>query len=239
MPILQPITPVVLTNQEQFLVSDLLAMIGMFQRLEVFDELGIPDPDLKTIRFAYQNWRGDISIQVRKRTTSIIPVVGLVLGVDYTVDLANGIVVLTTPMNPGDEVRASYYFKYFADTDFKSFLKFALYEANAKNPTTAFFLESVPLEWNAVLILGAYVHCLQRLLLDQGIWSRGLIWKDADKWVVYLQGMLNKAEEMWKYWLHKIKRRGFIQVYGISSGKFGTQLQVNETNFRQFTLLGG
>lgn len=226
------------TSQEALLINLLKPMLGAIQNLEVYDEIGIPDPNLTTFRFGYEQWKDDRSPQVRKRDGNSNPSY-LYSGLDFLTDSDAGAILLISGVtfSPGQEIRASYRFKYFSDDELAVFLNLTLYELNGWKPISGYTLEGVPLEWNYGLVLGAYIKCLQRILIDQGIWAKGLIWKDTEKWAAYLTTMLASAEKTYERYAKYLKRRALIRVYGISSGKFGTQQLVSESNFRQFTII--
>lgn len=230
-----------LTVQEQKLVDMLDAQIYPLQRLFV-REIGRVNPaDTKEIFLTYQNQRLEPAypVTVRKRSGTWSTVTSGTGATQFVINADLGKITLGTPLSVGDEVAVEYTFRYFSDNELKTFLNFGLDLANAYKPTTAFTLESMPLEWNTFVVLWAQKFCLERILADQGVWARGLIFKEPDKYFNYLNNVLTELRSKLELFLKHYKARRSIRIYGISSGKFMTQSIVTELNFRNFTLLGG
>ena len=240
MPILDPISnPDPLGPIKSHLVDYyLLPTLGALQKLEVYDELGmVATEDAAIIRFGYGNWSEDHPVEVRKRTNT--GTVGLIRGNDYIVNNINGEVTLLGPIVAGDEIRATYTFQYFLRSELGAFLDLTLNEINSRKHISGFAFENAPLEWDATFILGTYIRCLQRVLLDTHIWYRRLIFADPAEYKTYLKGMLDMAKDTYETNLKSLKRRAIsTRPMAVSTGKYFTQQIVDSTNFRKFTVLG-
>lgn len=227
------------TAVEQKIADLLESNIYSLQRLYI-DELGRVDPtDTTKVYLSYKQQRFDHPIIVRKRDGTWS---NLLSGTNYIVDDSKGLLTLVsgTTLPLGTEARIEYTFKYFSDDELKKFFQIGLDMSNAYMPATAFTLDaSLPLEWNSLIALWAEKLCLERLLTDQGVWNRGLIFKEPDKYFTYLNNVLTDIRQFLREMLKSYKARRYIRGQVISTGKFATQQLINETNFRNFTVLGG
>jgi len=240
MPILIPIPPPSPFSPAEAEVIEglVLPMIKFFQQLEVYDELGVPDPTAVAVRFGYDHWRSDMVTEFRKTTDSGVFAIGVGTGIT-SVDFTNGTIALTDPLASGDEVRATYRFKYFEDPEFQSFLRYTLLEINSRKPISAFTLEAAPLEWDATLALGVYIQCIKRLLLDNLIWRSRLIFPEPVDFKSYLKALKDEAATLYETNIKSLKRRILgARPAVVSSGKFFTQQLITEVNWRRFTVVG-
>jgi hypothetical protein len=142
-------------------------------------------------------------------------------------------------MTSTDDILARYYFAYFSDGDLLSFLNVVMSEINAKNPGESYTTETTDLTRTLhILIRGAYVACIRKLLMDNMIWKNNLIWVDAAGAIAVLQGLLAAATAEYKDALADRNRRQFLQPRTIRTGRYGFDYTATGNNFFRFTVLG-
>jgi len=239
MPILYPVTPTdTLTGVTKDLVDDVLIgiLLTSLQKIKVHDEVGVPDSTRKIFTFTYQNWNENFTVEVTKNIHSSW---SIMTNTDYTVDYVNGKITLNTAINVGDEVRASYQFRYFSRDELAEMIRQSLHELNGIPPKTGFLLDNgLPLEWNPTLAMRAYYYSLGRLLDDLSLWIPRLAFADPDNYRTYIQSKRTEADNFFKTNSRYLKRRSLIVPQSVTSGKFFTPSIVSSTNFRSFTILG-
>ena len=210
----------------------LYPMISEFQRLGVADEPGVLHQDGK-IRFTYPRWNRVKEEEIRLNGTL------LTRGTHYTLDAINGQIIPITAMTNSDDVLARYYFAYFSDGDLLSFLNVVMSEINAKLAGDSYTVETTDLSRTLhILIRGAYVACIRKILMDNLIWKNNLIWVDAAGAIGVLQGLLNAATADYKDALLDRNRRQFLQPHTIRTGRYGFDYTATGNNFFRFTVLG-
>lgn len=228
----------VITPAHQAIIDDfLIPMLGPLLRIPVHDEIGVISKDRQTAVFIYQNWI-DTTAPIIKHNRSEI----LAVTIDYTVNLVAGTINLTTPLPPGDEIDAYYYFRYFTNSELASFIELTLRDLNSRKPATAFTIETAPLEWDGAIVLGAYLKCLQRLLMDFNLWRPFLIFVDMNAGGAFrdqISSLFSSTQTEFNTLATLAKRRGIVAPAGVSSGKFATAQLVTGSNFRAFAVQGG
>lgn len=210
----------------------LYPMIGEFQRLGVADEPGVLHQDGR-VRFTYPRWNRLKDEEIRLNGQL------LTRGTHYTLDAVNGQLIPITTMTATDDILARYYFAYFSDGDLLSYLNVVMSEINAKSPGDAYTTETADLTRTLhILIRGAYVSCIRKILMDNLIWKNNLIWADAQGAIGVLQGLLAAATAEYKDALADRNRRQFLQPHTIRTGRYGMDYTATGNNFFRFTVLG-
>jgi len=143
--------------------------------------------EAKTSRFsttyslAYQNWNRD--------WRPITRVNNRIIDDGWTVDW-NGRVFFDGLMAPEDSVNMMYKFAYFSDEEILAFLDFGLQMMNSVPPASETYssLVTMPVEWNAPVLLYAAILALKRLIFGLNFQEKRVIftspehpdaWKDA------------------------------------------------------------
>lgn len=242
----------------QGLIDSLEAMLSGLQHIPVYHEPGIPKEVLgkrTLITFAYDNWNTDYRrwFYLNNGQRELTP------GTDFTLDSDKGEITLLTTAGSafadagelpvGQEIEASYHFKYFTEDQFVCFLQRGLDNVNNRRPVTRFGdLDNLPAEFDSAVILYAYYRALTTILLDNQIWNNHLIWATnpttgnaASAGGQMFQQVDRLKEEAWREWELEAKfakERGFVKPRGISGGRFATQQRVTGSNFQRFTIIG-
>lgn len=236
----------VFTAAEQLTADDLITdlfepVLGTLQNIQVNGEKGVPNVGRNILTFNYNPMIVDRSIRPQfehnREDDSLLETT------DYTIDLTNGQITLVSggklsagTLPVGDEILGFYKFKYFLNTDLSAFLKLALANLNARKPATAFSLDSTPLEWDAPLILRAYMYCLERILSDTTLWKSSIIFADPSAVQNQLQGKLTLAATEFDFLAKVNQRRGWAAPKAVTSRRLATQQRVTAFNWQSFTI---
>jgi len=247
--------PPVITEKERKLIDTVLILLGGFQHIPVHNEIGIPKESVvgkrDVITFAYDNWNTDkrkwFHLNNGQRE--------LREGTDFTLDATAGEMGLLTSgdsafatdgeLPVGQQIEASYHFKYYSDEEILICLEIALNFLNMERPVTQYAtLDAAPAEFFGGLIIYGYYCALKKILMDNQIWNNHLIWAtNADGNMQGFHGQVYQLkEEAWREWAEQkkmAKPRSFAKPRGVHSGKFATQQRVTGANFQQFTIIGG
>lgn len=235
--------------------STLKTVLGSLQRLQIFQEIGIPVFGRNQIQFQFSPiisyrsstgrfyWNGsqdplvegtDYEFEVDV-TDPLVPIpVGLN---ESRITLLNVAKFPAAQLQVGDEIRGEYTFKYFSDEQLYDYLNMGLWELNARKPNTAYDWPSVPLEWNAALTLYAAAQCFQQILNDTTLWVGRLIFADPQAMRDQLTGNLTQLNQRLDFLLKVTKRRGEARPRGLTSARMATQQRVTQTNWQSFTFI--
>lgn len=225
------------TGHAKTLIDDFLTyLFALFQKIEVRDERGIPNAAGSLIAFQYQNWNtSDFAAQMRRNGTTL-----LTLTTDYEINATTGKVSLITPLTiaNGDFLNGTYAFKYFSDNEWESYLEWTLRELNGRKPISAYELDDAPTEWDAVLILGAYIKSIRKLYMDMNIWRTWLIFPNQTTAQATLGTLLSTAEAEYQALVRKFKPRSLVKPRGVQSGKYYTPILISSVNWQNYTIIG-
>ncbi len=135
--------------------------------------------EVKTSRFstvyslAYQNWNKD--------WRPITRINNRIVDDGWTVDY-NGRVFFDGLMAPEDSVNMMYRFAYFSDDEILSFLDFGLQMMNSMPPASVTYsnLLTMPIEWNAPVLLYAAILALKRLIFGLNFQEKRVIFTSPE-----------------------------------------------------------
>jgi len=122
---------------------------------------------------AYQNWNKDWRPKVRLNNRLVDD--GWV--VDY-----NGRIFFDGLMAPEDSVNLMYKFAYFSDEEILSFLDFGLQMMNSVPPSSVTYMNlmTMPIEWNAPVLLYAAILALKRLIFGLNFQEKRVIFTSPE-----------------------------------------------------------
>lgn len=248
-----------LTTNEQALVDRVNDLLEAFIHIPVYNEVGIPKESTvgkrDLITFAYDDWNTDFRFWVFLNRGQR----ELKSGTDYTLDATKGEIGLITTAGSssffksdgdtegelpvGQQIEASYHFRYFTDEMILCFMQLGLDHINNRRPVTSFpSVDVAPAEFHGAMIMYAYYRALAKVLLDNQIWNNHLIWASNHEFRNAMHSqVIQLKDESWREWELEAKfakSRGFVKPRGVTGGRFATQQRVTGGNFQNFTIVG-
>lgn len=211
--------------------SYLTPMLGVLQRLTVYDEIGrILASNL--VRFAYGNWLTGETPEVLLNRAAV--------SAGYTINKTRGEITFTDPsVQTGDEVISTYMFSYFTNDDMIKFLTLALSDINNVRPRTSFTFETADEDWRHSLVENAYTRCLRVLIMDATNFRARLIFADPASLLNYLQAELSHYNSSYMEWRKQIKGRRYLTPRSISSGRWRRPATPTSSSWQDFTVIRG
>lgn len=222
---------VVLSYKAVIIAQYLEVLCHSMQDIPVYDESGIKNGGLYT--YGYKNW-----LFQDKFGNEIVPsflyngTTDWNIGVNILPDY-KGNAHPITPVTDGDEVYASYHFKYFDDYEFSAAIDFGMAEYNSKAPWTTYNVESLPVGFEVIVSLGAHKFLLNRFLNDMSFWNNSLIVNDpaaAQASYQQLYSMVNTEHST----ILANKPRA-MRGRTMSSHKLAVNYIIDESNWTQLT----
>jgi len=238
--------PATTTEAAQAIIDDFLRhMLGNILNIQVNGEMGLPNRTRNRIVYNYNPMITDRGIrpefEYNKEDTRLLE------GTDYILSLDDGIITLlgsagsqfqstAGALSVGDEIRGFYRFKYFSDVELESYILLGLFELNARKPATAFSLDAAPLEWNAALVMYAYMAAIRRILGDTTLWKSSIVFTDPAVVRDQLTTKLTLALEQWDFLAKVSQRRGWAAPKAVTTRRLATQQRVTAFNWQSFTI---
>jgi len=223
----------VLTSQTDALLNTyLIPLISEFQKLGVNSEKGQYHLD-SSIRYTYPRWNTSTPPIIQKNNTIQTN------STNYALNATYGYIKPVGDFTATDDFLATYYFSYFDNNDLLSFLDRGVANINAKNPGQNLTRDTIDMNRQMpVVVQGAYVDCLKRLLLDNMIWRNNLIWANPQGALSLLQSLLSIAQAEYTAMQVDMTRRQLLTPKTIKTGRYGQDYTVNGNNFWRFSALG-
>ena len=136
--------------------------------IPVYWELGYRGSNTR-VNFAFKNWNTDPHPQLRSDVR--------LLDTGWTPDM-DGHVDFAVPLDPEDQVYARYYFDYFSEEEYLSFLSDGLYMMNTVPPASEAYssIAGMPFAWRSAVTVWASIQALRRLIMGTTMQERQLIW---------------------------------------------------------------
>jgi len=115
----------------------------------------------------------------------------------------NGNIYFDRLMAPEDSVSAKYKFAYFSDEEMLGFLDFGLQMMNSMPPASTTYnnLLSMPVEWNAPVLLYAAILALKRLIFGLSFQEQRIVYgrpEDAQAAMTAFQGLYADYFTIWQ-----------------------------------------
>lgn len=243
-----------ITAKERRYIDTVLILLEGFQHIPVYSEVGIPKESTTgkrtLVTFSYDDWNDSYRYWLYLNNSQR----ELKEGTDFTLDKDKGEIGLLTTgdskfaadgeLPVGQQIEANYHFKYFTDEQILIFLEIGLNFLNMQRPVTTYAdIDASPAEFYGALIIHAYYRALAKILMDNQLWNNHLIWATNADFKNQFHGQVYQLkEEAWREWADQkkmAKPRSFASPRGVHSGKFATQQRVTESNFQNFTIIGG
>ena len=160
------------------LIDDLLTpQIMSFRQICIHDEPADLDPnDGLTWGVTWGRWLQAAPLRVRKNEV-LVPDAS-VTNVNYANGTFRvGAVDKDASGRPRDTVEVNYWFDYFWPDILEGFLTASLSIINvtASGPPTNYTIDTMPTNWEGVLIDLAFARCMEKLLLDYDLWRYRLL----------------------------------------------------------------
>lgn len=205
------------------------AVLSGLQHIPIHSDLARLNIPTSTAAFSYDRWV-EAPNQIFLNDTKV--------ATGYTSDQATGVVTFTSPvLVAGDEVRASYRFKYFADADLVQFLNLALQDANNFRPHTSYTFDTAPEDMEAFLTKSAYKMALDVLRMDIMMWRARLIFPDIAQMMASIDAVTAKISAERTEDLKRIKGYLPILPLGVSSGRWRAASTPDQANWQQYTVI--
>jgi len=166
------------TARFNHLIDDLLTpSIMSFRQIHIHDEPCELVPGTPTTwKVTWGNWNAAAPIEVRKNDVMFDPAslthVNRIQGT-----FRAGAVDKDGSGRARDVVEATYIFDYFWPAILEGFLVASLSQMNmqAVGPPTSYTIETMPTNWEGVLVDLAFARCMMKLLLDYDLWRYRLL----------------------------------------------------------------
>lgn len=152
------------------------------------------------VNFTYSNWNPDYPVELHLN--------GGKRGLNpslFTCDYTMGKITLNTPLEPGDNVQATYCFNYFPLVVLEGFIQRAVIVANTagNGQTLNYTIDNVPDGWLGIIADIVVSMCMEKLILEYDLWKGRLIfgisannlYDGNDNIVAQLETVKKNAEE--------------------------------------------
>lgn len=155
---------------------------------------------------AYQNWNREPKPIVRLNSRKVDD--------GWYVDY-NGRIFFDRLMAPEDSVNVAYNFAYFSEEEILSFLKLGLQMMNATPPASWTYpnFDTMPMEWDAAVILWAAITAIRRLIFGLNWQEKAIIFGRPDDFartqqvIANFQALLSDYLTIWKETAENLKKR--------------------------------
>jgi hypothetical protein len=143
------------------LIAALEIYLGCAQHVTVENELASRSTDMKEYQLYWANWNltnPDVRINNRKiaPTDALFP---------YSIDFNAGIIRFENALRPEDNLKVSYNFRMFTDTDLLRFISDAVSELNSTAPMTGYTIDNFPFTLIGPVMMGARKNAMLKLML--------------------------------------------------------------------------
>lgn len=207
-------------------------MFAAFKCFERFEEPGMISEDFQRVRWGWGNWHQLPAPVILVNNTWITES-------NYSVDFPSGVVSFNTPLNPGDDVRASYNMRLFPLSLISQFIPYTMSEINLRKPQSNWTPDGAPDKYFATMVLGIYVKMIEVLILKLGLFRWRRLFQEPASIETQLRANLEDARADYQTLLATTKRRGDATPAAVASfnvGRNGSNWMTNEINFQQFVI---
>jgi len=151
------VTPASASQQAVEFVAALGSYISSTMRIPVYRELARTNKNRNIFQLTWPRWNmGNHQIRLNNE----------IIDDGYTMDIDNGNLTFTIPLQPSDRVEASYNFRWFTQIDLIRFISDAINQINVEPPFSSWTIDNLPEQYVGVALIGASKNALRRLLLD-------------------------------------------------------------------------
>lgn len=196
-----------------------------FQTLQIHNEAVIESNIGNTIfKYAFKNWNRDIE--------PVFTFDGMTFNAaDVYIDYDTGIV--GTLGFDKQTLVADYVFRFFTQKQLFEFARQCVNELNLIKPFTTYTIDSMPEQWDTLIVIGSYKFALRRILQAMMLRDVRVVLSD-DKGIQIIQALLTDATSTWQDAKKDAKRRGMVQPSAIISGRYAMPIRVTGDNWRNY-----
>lgn len=134
------------------------SLLGEFQHLPIYNEIGRFRSDGKTALFTFGRWNQSAGVRVYLN--------GRMTDISHSVDFYRGRINFTKPVSEWDQLTADYNFRWFSNDELDIFINQALQVFNNYAPHTMYTIGRLPTRFGETIIMQATVFALRRLMMD-------------------------------------------------------------------------
>lgn len=219
-----------------YLVKVLDDMFCAFRDIPRYEEPGMISENGKFAQFGWGGWQSDPEPTIMKNTDVWLSNEWL-YGSGYLTDYEKGRVYFQSPLQGGEDIRASYSFRLIPLAQYRSFLDISLSIINGKKPQSFFGINDYPDQWLGLIVLGAYEQAAKCLLTKMQMFRFRRLFEDPDRITSELRQNATDARAEFEVMLPQIKRRGSVSPLAIGTWNQNIPAATDNVNYKQFTIL--